>query len=161
MPRRAAFASSSSIQRGADSAPCSTANGAESIESVGLDPEVRVGKAATQLRRIDEQVECAVHVPPRLGDQAQPAEADALPAGVADLAADGKSVLEARFRGVHVAEGEIDLGAEGLRPRDERRHPASVDFVQSLIQHMDRILDLASQKVVATEHGQGHGERLA
>ena len=40
-------------------------------------------------------------------------------------------------------------------------HRASIDLVEGLVQQMDRILDLASQKVVAAEHGQGHGERLA
>ena len=97
-------------------------DGAEGVEPVGLDPEVRVREAAAQLRRVDEQVERAGHVAPRRGDQAEPAQADALPARVADLAAEGERVLEARFRGVHVAEDEVDLAAERLRPRDERGH---------------------------------------
>ena len=77
-------------------------DGAEGVQSIRFDPEVCVGKTSAQLRRFDKELERPGDVPTRRGDQAEPTQADALPAGVTDLAADRKGVLEAGFRGGHV-----------------------------------------------------------
>ena len=79
-------------------------DGAERVQRVRLDPEVRVGQAAAQLRRVDEQLERPGNVAARGGDESEPPQRDALPARVADLAPEGERVLEARFRRSDVAE---------------------------------------------------------
>ena len=135
-------------------------DGAECVESVSLDPEVRIRQASAELGRVDEQLERAGDVPARLGDEPEAAQRDALPARIADLAAEREGVLEALLGRVEVAEHEVELAAERLGPRDERGHPANVGLVERLVEKVERVLDLAAHQVEAAEERERLAERL-
>ncbi len=60
-----------------------------------------------------------------------------------------------------VAEDEVDLAAERLRPRHERGHASRLDLFEGLVEEMDRVLDLAPQEVKATEQRERLTQRLA
>ena len=100
-----------------------------------------------QLRGIDEKLERARKVAPRRRREPEPPQSDALPARIADLATESKGVLEARFRRLHVAECEVDLGAKRLRPRHERDHAPRLDLCERLVEEMDGVLDLPPHQV--------------
>ena len=136
-------------------------DGAERVESVGLDPEVRIRQAPQSFGASTSNSSARGDVPARLGDEPEAAQRDALPARIADLAAEREGVLEARLGRVEVAEHEVELAAERLGPRDERRHPADLGLVERLVEQVERVFDLAAHQVEAAEQRERLAERLA
>jgi hypothetical protein len=117
---------------------------AESVEAVRLDPEVRIWEAAAQLGRVDEQLEGARDLTARGGNEPEAAQRNALPAWIADLGPEGECVFEALLRRSQVPSGEVELAAKRLWPRHEGGHASCLHRVESLIQAVARLLDLAA-----------------
>ena len=67
-------------------------------------------------------------------DEPKPSRRDALPARVADLAAEGERVLEMLLRRVDVALEEVDLGSKRLRPGLEGRQASCPDVLERLVE---------------------------
>src|SRR5918999_3952913 len=97
-----------------------------------------------QLGRLDEELECLGDVATGRCDQPEPAHRDAFPAGVADLTPQSKRMLEPPFRGVDVAEAQIDLRPKRLRPRPESGEASVLDSSQDVIEHASCGLDLSA-----------------
>jgi hypothetical protein len=69
-------------------------------------------------------------------------------------------VLEPFLGPIQVAAGEVDLGAEGLRKGNERRHASRLGFVQCPVQRLPGGIDLPAEEVEASEERERQAERL-
>jgi hypothetical protein len=70
-------------------------------------------------------------------------------------------VLEPFLGSIQVAAGQVDLGAEGLRKGNERRHASRLGFVQRTVQRLPDVIDLPAEEVEASEERQRQSQRLA
>ena len=85
-----------------------------------LEPEIAIGQADATPDRIDKDFDSALRISTRHSDAAQAATGDAFPTGVAELAAERKSMFEAIRCGGQITVQQIDFGTQRQRPRHER-----------------------------------------
>src|SRR5918993_3119018 len=125
------------------------------VEHVAEHPLVTVGDPARPGRRFAEPPYGGRLVALMSLEQAEPPGGHALPARVVELAAQHPRLFEPVGGPVHVAGDQVELGLEGLRPR-QQRHPALLaDQLQRARDRDRRLAVLGAQEVRAADHRQG------
>jgi hypothetical protein len=132
---------------------------AQRVERMAFAPQVGIGQARAARQGIGEDFDGALRLAARHGHAPQAAAGNAFPARVADLAAEGKRMLEAVRGGIDVAAQQVDFGAQRLRP-GHKSGPALLGQGHRAVQRAGRAVEFAVQQQRAAQHGQRIGELL-